>query len=191
MMTVEQVLCVARDIRVQVEPELALRDVTLDELQQEVARLQSEGAHLRVHATQADLIVEDILGKKGLRLSEKDALSLGKSADVRAFTLRILELFVPFRQEVPATGRPLADLADAFALVEWHDFPVEQVLLPLGGLAVLASDSQATFGPDTDNVWGATVTEVELPDGVLAVVVGEGADGEDKAGRFALVVAPL
>ena len=190
MMTPEQVLTVVRDIRAHVEPELALRDVTLEELQQEVVRLQSEGAHLRVHATQADLVVENILEKKGLRISEKDARPLGKSADVRAFTLKILDIYVPFRQEVPATGRPLADIADAFALVEWHDFPVEQVLLPVGGLAVLAADSQATFGPDTDNVWGATVMETELPDGVLAVVVGEGAGGEDKAGRFALVVTP-
>lgn len=189
MMTPEQILSVVHDIRAHVEPELAVRDVTLEELRQEVSRLQSEGAHLRVHAATEHLLVEDIVEKKGLRISAREARPLGKSSDVRAFTLKILEIYVPFRQEAPATGRLLDDLADAFGLVEWHGFPIEQVLLPVGGMAALASDSQATFGPDTDNVWGAAVVETELPEGVLAVVVGEGAEKEDKAGRFALVVA--
>lgn len=183
-MEIDQILAVVQDVLQTTEPVLVEHRVTLDELHAEVERLTAAGSPVRAHVY-GGFAVEDVTGGRLLTLSREDLRILGKTYPMRMVRLGITDQYVPFRQVVAATERLRDDLADAFALIERHDSLVGKVLLTAGGATELSTHS---FWEPRTCLWGVPVSEVELPHGVRAVVVGEDA-GSDKRGNFALVCA--
>jgi hypothetical protein len=187
-MNADQVLSVVRDVLAHEEPVLPVVEMRLPEFQAEVVRLQGEGCHLRARASSASFDVEDVGGCRILRLPREDAKLLERSHHARMCVLGLVDEWRPFRQEVFVSGRLLPAVADAFSLVERHDFLVGQVLFAPGVEALLREDPQ--FIPVEGGIWGATAEEAELPPGVLVVAVADDADDQDRCGRFALVRRP-